>query len=51
MYEVCGFVFPDGTICQGLYDSNIDPPVPCIFPEEEAARCLEEFANLEAAPC
>lgn len=47
-YEVCGFVHPDGSICQGLYDPNYDPPVPCIFPEEEADKCVEAIEQLVA---
>lgn len=45
-YEICGFVHPDGTICQGLYDPNNIPPVPCIFPEEEADKLVEQLENL-----
>lgn len=47
MYEVCDFVKRDGTMCGGLYDPNVDPPVPCLFPEEEADRCIAEIARLE----
>lgn len=50
MFEVCDYVHADGTICGGLYDPNVDPPIPCIFPEEEATRCLEEIADLEPIP-
>lgn len=47
MYEICDYVRKDGTQCGGLYDPDTNPPVPCIFPEEEAARCIEEIALLQ----
>lgn len=50
MYEVCDYVNEHGTVCGGLYDPTIDPPVPCIFPEEEADRCIEAIARLEPVP-
>lgn len=45
-YEICGFVHSDGTICQGLYDPSTIPPVPCIFPEDEADKLVLELEQL-----
>lgn len=49
-YEVCGFVFKDGSVCKGLYDPNNIPPLPCIFPEDEADKCINEINELELQP-
>lgn len=46
MFEVCDYVHADGTVCGGLYDPNVDPPTPCIMPEEEAERCVAEIVRL-----
>lgn len=50
MYEICDYVRKDGTQCGGLYNPDTNPPIPCIFPEEEVNRLIEEIANLEPVP-
>lgn len=49
-YEVCDFVRKNGSQCGGLYDPEIYPPVPCIFPEEEADDCVKKISELVLQP-